>query len=306
MTYITGVYDEHGMNHLHAIEKSGDYLFASTEWEHLVLVYEYLTFHSKDNTIENCSISNCTNGIYLNRTDNSTIEYCSLNSNNYGVYFDVYSNYNTLTNNILCSNSIYDIYDGYSNIGDENKCDSCYNYNDTGTINCTYPCAAAATNPITITSGDRALFCNWTSDTTFSSIAVNLTNCTDFFYYNSTSQLWIFYNINRTINADTVIHKHAAIFVHFNATTTVNCNVLAPETIIIPANVYYYTALRESGAKTLTEINAAITSDGCVITDLYAWNSTAGAYTNTGSYSILPNEGFAIYATTGCFWDGAV
>ena len=165
---------------------------------------------------------------------------------------------------------------------------------------------AAAANYITITGDKRALFCNWTDNTTFANIAANLTNCTDFFAYNSTSQRWTFYNVNRTINANTVIHKHAAIFVCFNATTTVECNILSAETITIPSNVWYYTALRESASKTLTEINTAITTDGCTITDLYAWNSTAGSYTNTGSYSVLPNEGFAIYATTGCPWDGSI
>ena len=165
---------------------------------------------------------------------------------------------------------------------------------------------APSNNPITITGGNRALFCNWSSNTTLSSIAANLTNCTDFFAYNSTSQRWTFYNVNRTINADTVIHKHAAIFVCFNNTTTVECNILAAETITIPSNVWYYTALRESTSKTLTEINTAITTDGCTITDSYAWNSAAGAYTNTGSYSVLPNEGFAIYCSVGCNWDGGV
>jgi len=162
------------------------------------------------------------------------------------------------------------------------------------------------TNPITITSGNRTLFCNWTSNTTFANIEANLTNCTDFFCYNSTSQRWTFYNINRTVNVNTFIHKHAAIFVHFNATTTVECNILTAETITIPSNAWYYTALRESTAKTLTEINTSITSDSCVVSDLYGWNSTAGAYTNTCSYSVLPNEGFAIYCSTGCNWDGGV
>jgi hypothetical protein len=169
--------------------------------------------------------------------------------------------------------------------------------------------APAATNPIVIPVNKRGLFCNWTTDTTFANIALNLTNYTDFFYYNSTSQLWTFYNINRTINANTAIPKHAAVFVHFNATTTVECEVLVAETITIPANCWYYTCLRESTAKTIAEIIAALTADGCVIAgtnEVYAWNSTAGTYTNAGGYSVLPNEGFAIYATTGCSWDGGV
>ena len=177
---------------------------------------------------------------------------------------------------------------------------------NSSTLNFTTAAAAPSTNPITITGGNRALFCNWSANTTFANIAANLTNCTDFFYYNSTSQKWIFYNVNRTINANTFIHKHAAIFVCFNNTTTVECDILAAETITIPSNVWYYTALRESTSKTLTEINTAIAADGCTINDLCAWNSTTGAYTNTGSYSVLPNEGFAIYCPAGCDWDGGI
>ena len=46
-------------------------------------------------------------------------------------------------NNIFCDNEGWDIYDdipGSSNTGDNNTCDTTYNYNDTGTTGCTYEC----------------------------------------------------------------------------------------------------------------------------------------------------------------------
>jgi hypothetical protein len=165
---------------------------------------------------------------------------------------------------------------------------------------------SAENNPIIVSANKRGLFCNWSYNTTFANIAANLTNHTNFFVYNSTTQKWTWYNVNRSKNANTVVRKHAAIFVVFNKTTTVQCDVLTAENIIIPSNTWYFTPLRESAAKTLTEINASVASDGCITRDLYAWNSTAGSYTNTGAYSVLPNVGFAIYATTGCSWDGGV
>jgi parallel beta-helix repeat protein len=46
-------------------------------------------------------------------------------------------------NNTFCDNEGWDIYDdisGGSNTGDNNTCDTTYNYNDTGTTGCTYKC----------------------------------------------------------------------------------------------------------------------------------------------------------------------
>ena len=168
------------------------------------------------------------------------------------------------------------------------------------------PSKAAEANNISVLAGNRALLCNWSENQTFQQIQANLTNTTDYFWYNSSLQKWIFYNVSRNINKDVVVNKHNAIMISFNKTTTVSCNILSAETILIPSNVWYYTPLRESTSKTLAEISTDIEADGCVITDLYAWNSAAGAYTNTGTYYVLPNQGFAIYTTTGCSWDGSI
>ncbi|GAH69326.1 unnamed protein product, partial [marine sediment metagenome] len=56
----------------------------------------------------------------------------------------------------------------------------------------------------------------------------------------------------------------------------------------------------------LTQINASITSDGCVISAIYGFQNDTQAYNSTGPYIVDPNEGFTVYATTGCVWDGSV
>jgi parallel beta-helix repeat protein len=63
-----------------------------------------------------------------------------------GVYFSSDTSYNILSNNIVCSNptDIY-IYDADSNSGDENMCNTTYNWNDDGTTGCTNACPGSIT-----------------------------------------------------------------------------------------------------------------------------------------------------------------
>ena len=120
------------------------------------------------NGVEHCNISdnNATNnyfGIWLNQSNNNA------NLNNYGIALHSSSNYNTLTSNTanynqqhglyaasdstnneinsntFCNNNqsggnYYDIYDADSNSGDNNTCDTTYNWNDTGTTGCSWTC----------------------------------------------------------------------------------------------------------------------------------------------------------------------
>jgi len=84
--------------------------------------------------------NNSGSGIYLSSSSNNTLINNTARFNQYGLYATSDSVNNTLTFNIFCSNSQYDIYDEDSNSGHDNICSLAYNYNDAGTIGCTYSC----------------------------------------------------------------------------------------------------------------------------------------------------------------------
>jgi len=61
---------------------------------------------------------------------------------------------NTLDNNVVCDNEGVDIRtcgEEYGNSGDENRCDTTENYNDTGTTGCMYPCSGRLLPDLVIT-----------------------------------------------------------------------------------------------------------------------------------------------------------
>ena len=96
---------------------------------------------SPNNILTNIGASaNVQYGIYLNlNSNNNILTKITAKSNYAGISLDYSSNNNTLLSNIFCLNS-YDIYDADSNFGDENTCDTTYNWNDIGTKGCTYIC----------------------------------------------------------------------------------------------------------------------------------------------------------------------
>ena len=66
------------------------------------------------------------------------------------------------------------------------------------------------------------------------------------------------------------------------------------------------TYLREGTDKTLTTIKSDM---GVNCSDLYAWNYTAsgtGAWTDTSTFSVVPNQGLLVNASAGFNWDGEV
>jgi parallel beta-helix repeat protein len=76
-----------------------------------------------------------------NNIANNTVEY----NLNHGLYIDSSSTGNTIKQNFICSNNriggeYYDICNNATNSGDENTCETTYNYNDTGTTGCTHWC----------------------------------------------------------------------------------------------------------------------------------------------------------------------
>ncbi len=93
--------------------------------------------------------------ITANRAGNNTVGIALLNiidsdfsgntaSDNtaYGLYMDAASGGNALIGNRACNNSLTDVYDNASaNSGDDNTCDTVFQWNDTGAVGCTVDCA---------------------------------------------------------------------------------------------------------------------------------------------------------------------
>lgn len=138
---------------------------------------------SINNTVRNCTSTTSTeSGIVLTETTNSRIINNTANSNTQrGILVETSSSNNNISNNVannnqldglrFTSNSInnivnnnsfcdnnqnggayYDISDADANSGDENTCDTTYNWNDAGTTGCTYPCVVGVNCGDIITS----------------------------------------------------------------------------------------------------------------------------------------------------------
>lgn len=122
-----------------------------------------------NNTIKNCIVTDFTWGIFFGNSSNSTVHNNTANSNIKiglafggssdnnitnntanlngweGIALEVDSTGNLVNNNTVCNNNqvsgpYKDLYDADANTGDDNTCNTVYNWNDTGTTGCTYPC----------------------------------------------------------------------------------------------------------------------------------------------------------------------
>jgi len=105
----------------------------------------WLASSSGNNLSTNFANNNGWHGFYTPQSSsNNNLTNNTANNNGwYGFYATSDSTNNVLYSNRFCSNSQYDIYDADSNTGDDNTCDTTYNYNDTGTTGCTYSCGGA-------------------------------------------------------------------------------------------------------------------------------------------------------------------
>ena len=123
----------------------------------------YLDWPSTDNRVLNNEISSNGEGVWTNHnstgnvisgnlvfsndgagmhieTDDNTLTSNTAENNQIGLYLNATSTGNTVTSNIFCNNLIYDIQEEGGNSGDDNTCDLTGNWNDSGTIGCTYSC----------------------------------------------------------------------------------------------------------------------------------------------------------------------
>lgn len=131
-------------------------------------VFDYGIKLTGDNsTIMNCSVGLFYYGIWLSEADNNTIyknnlylngysgltltkshyntlEFNTIGFNSYGLAM-LSSNYTKVNNNNVCGNLVSDIWQeaSMSNSGDNNTCYNTHNWNDNGTVDCTYSCCLA-------------------------------------------------------------------------------------------------------------------------------------------------------------------
>jgi hypothetical protein len=63
------------------------------------------------------------------------------------------------------------------------------------------------------------------------------------------------------------------------------------------------TYLRELGTHNLTTIKADM---GGNVVDLYGWDVSANAWTDTGTFEVNPNEGLYVNSSSSFNWDGTV
>jgi len=112
-----------------------------------------LKAYSDNNTVAHNNASlNDHSGVIIYTSSNNTLTDNTISSNNW-TGFEVMTSQNTtgniFSNNTLCSNNLgdgsyYDIYDADSVNGDNNTCDTTYNWNDTDTWGCTHSCSAVS------------------------------------------------------------------------------------------------------------------------------------------------------------------
>lgn len=144
---------------------------------------------------------------------------------------------------------------------------------------------------------------NVTSAETFSTIAAGIAHDKCYTWWDSTNDKWKSYRVGYSYNSGLSIPQNDSYFVLMDGTgTTIACSGAVAGTVAIPIG-WYTTYLRESSSKTLTVIK---TDMGGNVVDLYAFNSSAGAWTDTGAYSVLPNQGLLINSSAGFDWDGTV
>ena len=154
--------------------------------------------------------------------------------------------------------------------------------------------AAAPYNYITLYADEYGLINNWTTAQNCSQIDANISNVVCGSWYNHTSGLWESYRSGYGYNADAEIPENNSAFIFVDVQTTVSAT---PHTggVTIQNATWFYGMLPGSTAKTLTEIETEMDSDGLDVWSLYGWSNSSQAYTATGGYSVAPNEGYAVY-----------
>ncbi|MEM2918585.1 MAG: NosD domain-containing protein [Candidatus Altiarchaeota archaeon] len=108
--------------------------------------YGIYLYYSSNNTLSNITANSNIEGIYLYNSSDNTLVNITANSNYYNGIYLYFSDNNILNSNRICKNNEVDLdfYDisneGLGNSGDNNVCDTVYNWNDFSTWSCKYTC----------------------------------------------------------------------------------------------------------------------------------------------------------------------
>ena len=183
-------------------------------------LYCILLDNSNNNSILSNNIMLSKYCILVDNSNNNTINNNTLILCSSGMVLEELSNTNTITSNLMCSNSYKDIQSEIlNNSGANNTCETHENWNDTGTIGCTYLCIGAG----------RSIKC-WANatitNTTTNEATVNITINGESF--NSTAFATVKFiniNINKTTTGN-VQYKHKGHYIiYINNTGSEELNI---------------------------------------------------------------------------------
>ena len=176
----------------------------------------HLGYSSNNTLINNNASLNGEYGIHLRESSNSNnLINNTLNTNQkHGLYIDSFVTGNILNSNTFCSNnqssgSYYDIYDKDSNSGDDNTCDTTYNWNDEETTGCTYPCHYYLQYNISLISGWNQISTPLEpKNTSIEAVIAGLLGHIIVDTYNTTSSEWHVYD--SLLPGDATLHEMVA------------------------------------------------------------------------------------------------
>lgn len=154
------------------------------------------------------------------------------------------------------------------------------------------------TSTILIPANTYGMINNWTVATNFTNIAANESNDVCYTYYNVTTGEWESHYVGYSWNSDYVIPLEASVMMCVNTQTTITA------AIVTPSSTELYTGwnmvfVEGTDNETIADIKSDI---GTNCTDVWAFNSSAGAYTNSSTYSVQYNQGFLAYINTAFTW----
>lgn len=157
---------------------------------------------------------------------------------------------------------------------------------------------SSTTSIITVPANSWTMFNNWTNNESFIQISANESNDVAYSFYNVTTGEWDSYFSGYSWNANNVIDKNNSVMGYFDAPTTITAQTIIPATMSLTTgwNMIYIEGVPN---KTISDIKANI---GANIDDVYRYNSTTNAYSNTVTESLQANEGFLAYANTNFTW----
>ncbi len=250
---------------------------------------------SFNNTLtSNTANSNTMDGISLYDSSNNTITGNTANSNSYYGIYIVYPSGSTVNSNEACYNDVDDIhlYNSEDNSGDENTCDTTYEWNDEGATGCTNACGAATSTSSTSTSTSTSTTpstINVTTSTSTSTSTISTTSTTSTSTSTSTTTLPLgettcsncsdcsnkLNGSYSTVRLDADITEHSHNCIEFNTNGTVfDC-----QGHIIDGN---YTSL--SGSGVYISDKSSNTVKNCIITDfnrgIYVYYSPSNTLIN--------------------------